>query len=498
MCSPFSIKSLPEAVNTIEKNLETIERDKRFLHRTQAALNYKRNSYISPVNLLPPELLAYIFTAAVAPISRYSSPNAYLKRDISQVCSRWRQVALDVCPVWDKVSLTFYDTSGDEPGWAEIGLVSTPGRRQDVSVRRPLGVADAQYTRMVLDTIAPYMKQLDNAFLAANNVERLRPFLKLWLEKGVPGSFTDLNLSLDEAALVFPESNSHLSDRLNQHLKGVETLALSSVALDWSSVAFVRLTSMSLSDLPPFCCPTLAQLARVLSTCPSLCDLRVERITILTSPDIVTPVPAALEDLDRLTLKEVDVAALLSIISPGQCEMDLELEDLNDDTGIFEPLRSFASKANILTLTLTLSETRPDVALTQLFHYTGSSLLDLECLTLADMNIRDSELRVLASHSLTQTDQILSSVSVGHTNELFPLGNLLLKSCVIHATPVALHDAIFAFSVTGLILNDCKYSYTAQGAGNSAMEVCEPIHYTSDFGTELSELMPDLLEIYNL
>ncbi|KAF8601497.1 hypothetical protein BDV93DRAFT_401578, partial [Ceratobasidium sp. AG-I] len=135
--TPFSIKSLPEALRAIEENLEAMKHDERDLRRTQAILKKKRNSYISPVNTLPPELLAHVFTIAATPVSKHSSSNKCIKRTISRVCSLWRQIALDVCPVWDKVSLTFYDTSEDQQGWAEIELSNPLGRQLHVPVSRP-------------------------------------------------------------------------------------------------------------------------------------------------------------------------------------------------------------------------------------------------------------------------------------------------------------------------------------------------------------------------
>lgn len=83
-----------------------MEHDQLDLHRMQAALKKKRNPYISPISMLPSELLAHIFKSATASVSdRKRSPEC-VKRDLSRVCFRWRQVALEVCPVWRDFCLT--------------------------------------------------------------------------------------------------------------------------------------------------------------------------------------------------------------------------------------------------------------------------------------------------------------------------------------------------------------------------------------------------------
>lgn len=486
------MKSLPEVLNTIETNLKTMEHEELNLHRAQAALKKKRNSYISPISALPFELLAWIFKIAVAPVSPYRSSNEYDERKLAQVCSRWRQIALEVCPVWNRVSLTFesYKT-------AEIRLHDTRGRHIKMPVYRQPGVDNALYIQTVIDTISPYIKQLDSIDLVADDAGQLQPFLEFWLAKGAPGSLTQLSLSAGGAPVGFPETNSRLNDRLCRFVRRVEALTLYSVVLDWSSIMFDRLTSMRLADLPSVCSPSLVQLARILSTCPNLRTLWLQRIAISASLGAVALEPVELKHLKSITLDEVDVASVFSIISTG-CELYLKLRGVAGDSNMVASLCLFAGRVDIRKLTLTLSETRSDEALAQLLHSTISLLPDLESLKLEDMNLRDSELNALASHPPAQNNYFLPSALVDTADGFTQIGNLELQFCTIHTTAGTFHNAVSAFPWRRLMLTECNHCPVAEGNSDGVTEVLEPIDTQSEFGIRLKKLRPGRVSIYNV
>ncbi|KAF8601498.1 hypothetical protein BDV93DRAFT_585252 [Ceratobasidium sp. AG-I] len=490
---------LPEATDTIENIIQSVAYDKLDLHRAHAALKKKRNSYISPTHLLPSELLVSIFTTAVAPESSSDSSHECLRRNLSQVCSRWRQVALQFCPVWRQTSLTFgaYGTSIDEQVWAEIGLRDALDRHIRTPVHRPLGVRNTQHTQMILDAVAPYIKQLHIIKLTAEDVERLRPFLDFWLDEGVPKSIAEFDLSVNKAALVFPETNSRLGDRLSQWLMQVEYLRLCSVGLDWSTVTLNGLTTMSLSDLPSFCCPTLGQLKRMLSTCNNLRILRLERIVIPTSQDVTPSEPVELESLKNLFLEEVNAAMILSIISGGGFKLELVLRDIDDDTDMFESLRLFANRTSVYALTLKLSETRSEMGLTRLFHSVKSSFIGLKCLTLEDMQLRDSELNALVIHSLAQNCHTIHLASEGATGEHPKTGKLKLRYCTILTSPTVLHNAISHLPWARLTVTNCDHFLATPGEADGANNILELIRRKSEFGAQLLELMSDGVEIFS-
>lgn len=86
MWTPALIKSTPEAPGNFQQNLDVMEHEEECLHMSQTALKKKINMFTSPIYGLPSELLAYIFTTAVA-----STPNGPLNERIrmtlSCVCS---------------------------------------------------------------------------------------------------------------------------------------------------------------------------------------------------------------------------------------------------------------------------------------------------------------------------------------------------------------------------------------------------------------------------
>ncbi|KAF8601487.1 hypothetical protein BDV93DRAFT_608025 [Ceratobasidium sp. AG-I] len=493
-CTAFATTSLPEVLNVVNDNLNSMERDERDLRETQAGLKKKRNLYISPIYALPSELLATIFTAATAPHSPYGSSKDYVKKSLSRVCSLRRQVALDVCPVWNQLSLYLESEEGsvDKLGYTEIELHSATGGAIQASA--DLSVDNVLYYQAVLDTIAPYIKRLSRFRFLGENLEQFQPLLNLWLEKGVPESLTSLVLISKQAAPVFPETSSNLNNRLAQYIRHVEVLELFSVGLDWSTVAFDRIESLLLEDLPSTCCPTLMQLAQILSTCRTLRTISLERIQISTPLDMIATQPVELENLEYLLLKEVDIPKLLSIISSGRKELKLILGGVTNDTDTLETSGSFSRRANIETLTLTLPETRSNTALAQLLYFSICSIPSLEDLVLEDMVLRNCELNALVGHPLTRNAQNLSSVPIVATNKPSAIDSFVLRFCVIHATPAVFHQAVSALSWDRLNLSGCSHSFTAQGEGDSTTKALQSIHSGSEFGIQLKRLMPGQLD----
>ncbi|KAF8608424.1 hypothetical protein BDV93DRAFT_519468 [Ceratobasidium sp. AG-I] len=473
-CTAFPMKSTPGVLNAVENNLKMMECEERKLHRTQVALKMKRNSFASPIYALPSELLTRIFAIAV---NSSGSSSEYVSISLSWVCSRWRQIAPEVFPVCKRSSLFFGidNASGDRRLRATIALENKRGRYLHVSVDRQPGVGDAPYAQTTLDTLAPYIKQLNFIYLNAD-VEQLRLFLEFWLEKGTPGSVTTLFLLANGAAPVFPETSSHLSERLSQFLRNIERLSVSALGLPWSSVQFDKLEHISLSDLPSWCSPTLVQLAHMLSACPALETIRLERITI---PDATNPVAPELVELERLcslSLIDVDVSRVLSIISSSHDKLDLELGGIIGDADTLESLCSFFGRANICELRLALLETRSNQTLAQLLLSAISPLVSLRRLTLRNMSLHDSELTALA-WTRAQNNQTLPSKY-----------SLALGFCTIRATPTAFYNAVSAIPWTSLRLCRCNYLLIAQGEGG-VTEVLQPITTRSDFGVQLSELL---------
>ncbi|KAF8601493.1 hypothetical protein BDV93DRAFT_524668 [Ceratobasidium sp. AG-I] len=493
--TPFSIRSFPEVPKTIERNFEIMEHELLDLQRAQAALKKNKNSIASPIYALPSELMAYIFTTTLVAVSPDESSSKYIRRSLSHVCSRWRRLALEFCPVWSWVSLTLgvNDASKGKLMKTEIGLHDTSGWYIEVPIHRPPRVGETQYAQMTLATIAPYMRQLSTINLNADTVEQLRPFLEFWLEKGVIGSVTTLDLSAKKAASAFPKTNSHLGNDLSQSLRNLESLTLSFVGLDWSSVSFGKLTTMFLSDLPSCCCPTPTQLARILSTCPQLLTLHLERITFPTFLD-TAPEPADLDHLQYLYLKEIDIAGVLPIISTKSDKLNLKLPSPIDTANALKSLLSFARRTNIYELDLTLSETRSDQALAQLLHPASSPFLGLKVLMLSNMSLRDSELNELTARSLIQDNAILPPTPADTTGGPLESRTLVMWYCTIFASSEVFRNAFLTLSWHKLMLNNCHHPLTDQGA-DGATEALVPIDSTSGFSIQLSELLPGRVDV---
>lgn len=351
-----------------------------------------------------------------------------------------------------------------------------------MSVNRPLNTGDTQYAQMTLDAIAPYIKQIYKLTLTADNIEQLRPLLEFCLEKGAPRSITRRRLYLSKAALAFPETEAHLNHRFSQYLGGLEILTLSFVGLDWSSAAFNKLTLLSLFDLPPSGSPTLMQLSRILSACPSLYHLQLERIAIITSPDETTLEPVEHENLTTLSLNRIDISKILSIVFPKSYRLRLTFRDVIDDADALGSLRLFISRVHVEHLSLKLSETRSDTVLAQLLNSITSPVVSI---TLEDMDLREHELNDL---SLTQSGQNLPSALVDTTSR-FPGTHILrFEVCTIRTTHMVFHSAVSVLPWKCMVLDRCKHTIPQERA-NGTNEMFEHVSRISDFAVRLNELL---------
>ncbi|KAF8608422.1 hypothetical protein BDV93DRAFT_519464 [Ceratobasidium sp. AG-I] len=488
ICTSFSIKSIPGTREAIENNLKIMEREELDLHKTQVALRMKRNSFASPIYTLPSELLAQIFTTAVSS----SDPSGeHVMHQLSWVCSRWRQLALEVCPVFlrSRFSFGIDDTLEDRRPRATITLINEHERRLLVPVDRQPDVDDAPYAQTTLDTLAPYIKQLSSIRLNGD-FEQLRPFLNFWLEKGTPGSVTSLYLSVNGAAPAFYETSPHLSERLNLFIRQLTGLVVSSLGLAWSSMTFDNLYHISLSDLPPSRCPTLEQLSRMLSTCATIRSIHLECITIPDSKNAAAPETVELKYLRDLSLIDVDVSRVLSIIAPGHDELNLTFRGVVDDTATLESLCSLFGRANLSQLTLMLLEPRSDQALARLLLSALGPIIFFRNITLKNMHLYDSELSALAYHSPTQKVEALPSSWSETTGGPRQRLTLVLQDCTICTTPKVFYDAVSAIPWGTLRLPGCRHLLTTQGE-DGATEVLQPTTSGSDFGIQLAELLAD-------
>ncbi|KAF8601496.1 hypothetical protein BDV93DRAFT_608030 [Ceratobasidium sp. AG-I] len=273
-----------------------------------------------------------------------------------------------------------------------------------------------------------------------------------------------------------------------EYIRHIQVLELFSVGLDWSTVAFDRLESILLQGLPSTCCPNLAQLAQILSTCPTLRTISLERVQMSIPPNTVSPAPVNLEHLESLSLLEVDIPKILSIILPGRKKIDLTLKGFVDNDDTLNTFYRFISRADVQKLTLTLSEVRSDAALSQLLPSAMIFTPELERLALHDMNIRESEINILHDYSFSPNAQLMPP-PISTLADLPRIKEIQLHSCIIHSPPEVFCNAIRNLLGNRLLLTDCNHSPTTQGV-SGATESLELIDETSDFGMQMAESLP--------
>ncbi|VDB85907.1 unnamed protein product [Peniophora sp. CBMAI 1063] len=114
-----SVKTLPRSSPTspdVAHVRELVDAELEGIESLRAAMRAKRNE-LAPPSVLPPEVLALIFSflAAIAPISLYTSLIGFPPRaktigwvSVSHVCRRWRDVCLSQSSLWTHLDLHSY------------------------------------------------------------------------------------------------------------------------------------------------------------------------------------------------------------------------------------------------------------------------------------------------------------------------------------------------------------------------------------------------------
>ncbi|KAF8601505.1 hypothetical protein BDV93DRAFT_608036 [Ceratobasidium sp. AG-I] len=494
--SSLPVKSLRDIATTIDHNIESIKCEELNFRSAEAPLGARRNSSIPPINMLPSEVLAQIFKIVACftpPSDRFPPLKAHdYERILSQVCSRWRQIALGVCPLWYKVALIFEsrDRDEDNPIRAEVGLYHKLRWYIKVLVPRQPGVADGPYIQTILDTINPYKRNISKISMYAQSFERLHALLDLLLDNEPPESLVELAISEYSYSETPPTTSFYSHRRLSQLFRPVKKLRIHSVGLDWSSVASERLTDMALESLPPSCCPNLEQLIEMLLACPSLRDLRLEGIAFPALPHFVPSGLVKLEHLEFLSLNKLessDLQKVLSILSTGHYSLHLCLSCDISNIKTLGRLRSFASRANVGKVSF--SGPLCGGTLSQAVLSFLEAIPNVKDLVFYSMNLYEGDLSTRNDPPVNSNNRS-QAPALTNTDSFARQVSLTLSSCTIHASSILFHNAISALPLSMLTLKGCEQQLIIEDSDGDVYEARIPITPRAELGTRLSELMP--------
>ncbi|CAE6499922.1 unnamed protein product [Rhizoctonia solani] len=392
----------PNASCEIARELGRVTSFERELVRSKAAILVARNSspLLVPISSLPDEIMLPIFQHILRTdnsdfdieVNEGRLPQHSLA--ISQVCLRWRRIALDSRHLWSNINLSSSSLlSRKLMARGEIFASRASGIPLDIRIVEPLteSESDALGFHRLLDQFFVLIEStsigsLELKFTVRYFGRRLNRVLGRCLEYCVPGKLTQLTLKFQSDRDHLPDVSNdrflrpndgktmgnHVGQRaswsvslsnpqLDDILSPVTVLKLDKVFPYWTSKAYhglVELHLISWELATNSIQITEHQPGEIFRSSPAL---KILHFGIEITPAQTPYPPVQLEDLEELQLQVDGIQsqqAILRLLTPGlkPMQMHIEYEPPQDDeklpSSTEDELQRFLGRSNITQLFL--------------------------------------------------------------------------------------------------------------------------------------------------
>ncbi|KAG8775149.1 hypothetical protein FRC12_001649 [Ceratobasidium sp. 428] len=269
-----------------------------------------RSTTLVPINVLPPEVLARVFSSAALTAScLYQSTSVHALHPlvvIPSVCARWRHLALNTPSFWSHIDI-------------EEARISK--NRGKLSLRRTeLWVERARGAPLALDFWGKQSQQKQDK-------RQLTSILRRHVARIV-------SLSLHKTTEFF--FRAMLSDLLpgRGRLSSLTTLVVDQVRLSrkiphptWPNPVLRNMFDLQLIDLPGPVSPGLNEFASLLSSSPHLHTLRLRNTQFSSGHEVECPtiILPHLRLLDLSIQRNPEFRKLVSVLNPGTLELEVQL-----------------------------------------------------------------------------------------------------------------------------------------------------------------------------
>ncbi|CAE6466108.1 unnamed protein product [Rhizoctonia solani] len=506
--------ALEETFVAINAELASLTMDEQRLWKARGALKGLRNrsSILSPVNLLPPEVLTDIFLKAVevdrksrAALARRAveqgdnqAIQARLKRpDIATVLSSvnvyWRRLAIRTRELWSHIDLGESGARTDTPfAKAKLWLERSRGTPLYLTINTTGSAAKIIDAWGILPLLRSHESHLRSLDLALNTVDEVHAALARWLNEGAPNSLTSLTISIPWATK--PGDSPHAlppgllpREQRDPFFEPLRTLDLDGTYLSWTGPAFRNLVDLRLSRISDRVCPTVEQFVGILNGSPGLRTLWLRRMNLRIGSRL-NFAPVKMKNLQILGLEHVEpqgICLLLPLLAP-EPELYVKLEGYTRDPGeVGEALTDLFARSKVekLHFSTFINPAQLPRMLVRLQH--------LRTFTWQGLNIGDEFFESMA-HNATTADGQSNVNGNAEENEnvntrssyLCPhLHTLDLEGCSISAA--ALRELVTNRAIPKLTIAGCHIS--VDGSRDDAPRLME------DLEKCLNDSVPDLL-----
>ncbi|KAG8722334.1 hypothetical protein FRC08_003777 [Ceratobasidium sp. 394] len=455
----------PSERSEFEEILVTVESERRSLVSDENALQSMRMSLLTarnksatmtPVNTLPPEILAHIFALSNTCYARNDKLNLH---NFTGVCGYWRDIAINTIDPWTHIDVgprvpqrltkMLLDRTKNSP--VHIHLYETTPE---------LGSASPDCVFGVIQMFAPHMHRVCTVDLESYGYSPslVIAILNLWLGSGSSSVAKSLTVSRPNASMPLLLNASsidalgHRADNSRAVLQSLRRLHLENIRFDWGSAAYRGLVDLRLNY---FCSPTsmpISQLANLLSASPELSVLKLGSLKITNPETWNYPAPIKLSCLHVLCLFCIDSASLrllLPLITLSRsAKVCIRRTNFSD---IYSELEDLVARSRVAELYCWQDKSR--------LSSTWWSLLHLpSCLCI--LGFREFLMRSITASEMDTT---------GSRSLLTPcLPNVLLLDCSIYEAD--LKALIAERSVQNLRLERCMIHHNSESVPVSLLK----------------------------
>ncbi|KAG9120135.1 hypothetical protein FRC07_004504 [Ceratobasidium sp. 392] len=294
-------REIESALLAIDVELSSLASEEEELYKARIALGTARNSstILTPVRILPPELLARVFL-----MLKIISPNGYRNKDLpaahplTSVSSYWRQIAIETPTLWTYIGVTTSYTSYDYP---ILSLRRTKGLpidlyiyhaedREDRNLHMEWSWAWQQKQSGFFTQASCQTRTLDiNSW--ASSAEPIYSVLKYWLHSNSTDTLKHLCL-LDASALhCYPlpiewDLKLTLTKQSEDILRSLTELEMTFFVIPWGSPIYHGLINLQINvPLDSGVQIATSQFIAILTASPKLAVLKLFGLEVVPSDD---------------------------------------------------------------------------------------------------------------------------------------------------------------------------------------------------------------------
>ncbi|KDQ16061.1 hypothetical protein BOTBODRAFT_173339 [Botryobasidium botryosum FD-172 SS1] len=236
---------------------------------------------------------------------------------VSQVCRRWRKVALDSGQLWTRIELT------DQPPFEAMELWLERSRNYPLDVilnTEPFGVDGKALTlnlRMALEVLKSYVSQCAEPRcidLTINSRSHKSIMLILSELSQLHRQLRLRTLKLVDRSRVFSgaRGGKWKTAQLLELMRGVRNLQLREYRFPWDHPVYTNLAELRITGIESANQPTVAQFQAVLRSCPLLELLDLNRISIIADSH-TRPSSTLMDCLRTIKVTDLDFDTFASI-----------------------------------------------------------------------------------------------------------------------------------------------------------------------------------------